>query len=208
MSDYIPKAPMDDEARKHNERLSGMGGVFNYVNFHVYHYAGNNPVKYTDPDGRDDDIPKVDLSKISDETKVQMLNNVLGNLSYKLVDNYGDMVEAYNALNQGDVSKINNLVENYASESVNIRKQFFSMTGDSDRAVDSPDYQMYATSIKEITQGFNMVNGGVMGIGEIQVGIQKLLNPKSIGIYKIDKINSTYTLSSNIQEFFKIFRGR
>jgi hypothetical protein len=26
--------------------------VFNYVNLHVYHYAGNNPVKYTDPDGR------------------------------------------------------------------------------------------------------------------------------------------------------------
>jgi hypothetical protein len=28
-----------------------MGGVYNYVNLHVYHYAGNNPVKYTDPDG-------------------------------------------------------------------------------------------------------------------------------------------------------------
>jgi len=28
-----------------------MGGVFNTVNLHVYHYAGNNPVKYVDPDG-------------------------------------------------------------------------------------------------------------------------------------------------------------
>jgi hypothetical protein len=29
-----------------------MGGVFNVVNLHLYHYAGNNPVKYTDPDGK------------------------------------------------------------------------------------------------------------------------------------------------------------
>ena len=51
LSDYIPKAPTDDEAKKHNENLPGMGGVFNVVNLHLYHYAGNNPVKYTDPDG-------------------------------------------------------------------------------------------------------------------------------------------------------------
>ena len=29
-----------------------MGGVFNHINGNLYHYAGNNPVKYTDPDGR------------------------------------------------------------------------------------------------------------------------------------------------------------
>ena len=52
LSDYIPEAPIDDEAKKHNENLPGMGGVFNVVNLHLYHYAGNNPVKYTDPDGK------------------------------------------------------------------------------------------------------------------------------------------------------------
>ena len=55
LGEYIPKAPIDDEAKKHNENLPGMGGVFNVVNLHLYHYAGNNPVKYTDPDGKDID---------------------------------------------------------------------------------------------------------------------------------------------------------
>jgi hypothetical protein len=31
-----------------------MGGVFNYVNLHTYHYAGNNPVKLVDPTGEMD----------------------------------------------------------------------------------------------------------------------------------------------------------
>jgi RHS repeat-associated protein len=51
LGDYIPSAPVDDEAKKRNGSLPGQGGVFNHVNLHVYHYAGNNPVKYVDPDG-------------------------------------------------------------------------------------------------------------------------------------------------------------
>ena len=46
------KYVLGKEARNHNENLPGMGGVFNAINLNVYHYAGNNPVKYTDPDGK------------------------------------------------------------------------------------------------------------------------------------------------------------
>jgi RHS repeat-associated protein len=52
MAEYIPQAPINDDAKKHNQNLPGMGGIFNTVNMHVYHYAGNNPVKLVDPDGR------------------------------------------------------------------------------------------------------------------------------------------------------------
>ncbi len=53
LGEYIPIAPTNDEAKKHNSNLPGMGGVFNHINFNLYHYAGNSPVKYTDPDGNE-----------------------------------------------------------------------------------------------------------------------------------------------------------
>ena len=77
LNDYIPKAPIDDDAKKHNENLPGMGGVFNTVNLHVYHYAGNNPVKYTEPDGWANilSITPSDVELFLEETK-QALSNI------------------------------------------------------------------------------------------------------------------------------------
>jgi RHS repeat-associated protein len=52
LEEYLPKPPNSDEAKEHNKKLPGMGGAFNTVNLNLYHYAGNNPVVMSDPDGR------------------------------------------------------------------------------------------------------------------------------------------------------------
>ena len=51
VEEYLPLAPIVDAACRHNGNLPGMGGVFSPVNLVVYHYGGNNPLKYVDPDG-------------------------------------------------------------------------------------------------------------------------------------------------------------
>jgi len=77
MGEYIPLAPINDEAKKHNQNLPGMGGIFNLVNMHVYHYAGNNPVKLVDPDGKtsldfENKIINADLTNIRDLDKASL----------------------------------------------------------------------------------------------------------------------------------------
>ncbi|MDR1896571.1 MAG: RHS repeat-associated core domain-containing protein, partial [Prevotellaceae bacterium] len=75
MGEYVPQAPINDEAKKANGNLPGMGGVFNTVNLHVYHYAGNNPVKYTDPDGR---MPEKVLA-IEKQVRIEVTQDITRN---------------------------------------------------------------------------------------------------------------------------------
>jgi RHS repeat-associated protein len=75
MGEYIPGAPINDDVRKQNQNLPGGGGIYNIVNLHVFHYAGNNPLKYTDPDGRDDDdivSHGVDINLFDPNTEVAL----------------------------------------------------------------------------------------------------------------------------------------
>ena len=45
--------------------------MFNYVNLHAYHYAGNNPVKYVDPDGRTESFPDGSPQQDAQQEKAQ-----------------------------------------------------------------------------------------------------------------------------------------
>jgi RHS repeat-associated protein len=68
LAEYIPEAPVNDAARKRNAGLPGMGGIYNTINAHLYHYAGNNPVKYTDPNGMWDENVEVAVNNNLNQT--------------------------------------------------------------------------------------------------------------------------------------------
>jgi len=47
LESYLPTGNKNTDSN-----LPGMGGAFNSVNLNLYHYAGNNPVVMSDPDGK------------------------------------------------------------------------------------------------------------------------------------------------------------
>jgi RHS repeat-associated protein len=76
VGDYVPQAEQGSNG------LPGMGGVFNLVNMHVYHYAGNNPVKYTDPNGNEVIISGDEIN----QTKILEYINIMSDQQYIVVD--------------------------------------------------------------------------------------------------------------------------
>ena len=37
LGEYIPKAPINEEAKRYNQNLPGMGGIFNHINNNLYY---------------------------------------------------------------------------------------------------------------------------------------------------------------------------
>lgn len=108
LGEYIPEAGKGNS--KDAGSLPGMGGVYNHINFNLYHYAGNNPIKYTDPDGRE-----INLDGDAEvQKKILKLINNLSSSQYRIENNRlvkdEKNINIYGSQKYSEV--IDNLIEN------------------------------------------------------------------------------------------------
>jgi RHS repeat-associated protein len=94
LNSYLPSGDKEKD-----KNLPGMGGVFNPVNIQLYHYAGNNPIRYYDPTGNETD----EKGKITFDTFVQVLDKD----NFK-VDNFGKKILLHWLYGNGEEMRINN----------------------------------------------------------------------------------------------------
>ncbi|QSI04804.1 RHS repeat-associated core domain-containing protein [Treponema pedis] len=86
----------------------GEGGIYNTVNFNVYHYGGNNPIKYIDPTGMytldtEDNAPIIIVEK--DDNLWNIVKGQSPNLSDKEIQSRVDDIAKLNNLNNPNLIK-------------------------------------------------------------------------------------------------------
>ena len=154
LGEYVPAAGAD------TSKLAGMGGVYNTVNLHLYHYAGNNPVKYMDPDGRHNDVaelakllPEMWAAAIAEPSVVGEI--VVGAISLYILYRYNSSNADYDSNTLNAPSTIDRTFPNIQEQDKNVgslptKKDNTKPNSSSDEDIGSDMLEKYIPAPKDI----------------------------------------------------------
>ena len=223
--DYIPQAPTNDDAKKYNQNLPGMGGVYNIVNLHTYHYGGNNPINYIDPDGRELwDITYSDSANVTQlEKTVGIGDFVSGIYDIKVSVEEGGQVEFMNeAGDRINISKsgtyslddLSAMGKAMAAEykdggvvlAAGLSGSFSTLGGVSGKAgfaigigKKGIDLNLFATG--DVNYGLPAISGGVFVMGVVGTSKTKILSESARSVGGSGTLKSGTSLGADVMRF-------
>ena len=156
LEEYLPKP-----GQKPGD-LVGMGGVYNYANLAVYHYGGNNPLKYVDPTGEFFD--GATLGKVAAKVMTKGVAGALAGLA-AIALGIGAGVAAGNAISRAITQNQQQNEPQAAPQTAPATASARAGTQENKRSSYSVKIQIQGSSIQE-----NRRRGSKQGSHEITIG--------------------------------------
>ena len=103
-----------------SQTSKGEGGIYNHINMHLYHYGGNNPIRFVDPTGLYDEENGYSKQEIKDFKNM----SVMDQLSY--------LKSEFNSVTEGTTAAGTKagFMRSQLKSNMKLHGLFFSMSGD------------------------------------------------------------------------------